>query len=89
MSTTEIISKLTEIQEYARIIDEATAAMEALKDEVKTHMGDETLLIAGPYKVTWAPVTTQRIDSSALKKDLPDIAARYTKAQTVRRFTVK
>lgn len=89
MSNSEIISKLTEIQEYARIIDEASAAMETLKDEIKAHMGDETLLIAGPFKVTYSPVTTQRLDSSALKRDLPDIAARYTKPQTVRRFTVK
>lgn len=89
MSNSEIIAKLTEIQEYTRIIDEASAALESLKDEIKAHMGDETLLIAGPYKVTYSPVTTNRLDTTALKKDLPDVAARYTKAQTVRRFIIK
>lgn len=89
MSNSEIIAKLTEIQEYTRIIEEASAALESLKDEVKAHMGDETLLIAGPYKVTYSPVTTNRLDTTALKKELPDVAARYTKSQTVRRFTIK
>lgn len=89
MSNSEIIAKLTEIQEYTRIIEEASAALESLKDEVKAHMGDETLLIAGPYKVTYSPVTTNRLDTTALKKDLPDVAARYTKSQTVRRFIIK
>lgn len=89
MSNSEIIAKLTEIQEYTRIIEEASAALESLKDEVKAHMGDETLLIAGPYKVTYSSITTNRLDTTALKKDLPDVAARYTKVQTVRRFIIK
>lgn len=89
MSTTEIIATLTELQEYTRIIEEAQASADALRDKIKAHMGDLELLIAGPYKVTWAPVTTNRIDSKALAHDHPEIASAYTKASTTRRFTVK
>lgn len=32
-------------------------------------------------------MTAARVDTTALKKDLPEIAARYTKTATARRFT--
>ncbi len=88
MSTTEIIATLTELQEYTRIIDEAQAAADALRDRIKALMGDDETLIAGPFKVTYKPVTTSRIDSKALKQDHPDIAAEYTRTTTSRRFLV-
>lgn len=88
MSTTEIISTITELQEYTRIIEEAQAAADALRDRIKAHMGDDEVLIAGPYKVTWKAVTTTRIDSKALSQDHPDIASEYSKTTTSRRFLV-
>ena len=53
MTNDELIQALEERQEMARIMDEAKAAMDAITDKIKAHMGDETLLIVGPYKVTW------------------------------------
>ena len=88
MSTTEITAKLTELQEYKRMQEELAAQIETLTDEIKSAMGDAETLTAGPYKVTWKPVTTTRIDTAALKKALPDIAAQYTRTTTARRFTV-
>ena len=89
MSQNEIIATLSELQEYVRIIEEATAAADALRDVIKAHMGDSETLTAGPYKVTWKPVTTSRIDSKALSADHPDIAEQYTRTTTTRRFSVK
>ena len=43
----------------------------------------------GPYKVTYKPITSTRIDTTALKRELPDVAARFSKASTVRRFMVQ
>ena len=43
---------------------------------------------AGEYKITWKPVTTARLDAAALKKALPDVAERFTRETTVRRFCV-
>ena len=40
------------------------------------------------WKVTWKPVTSARLDSSALKKELPEIAARFMKQTTTRRFVL-
>ena len=89
MSITEITAKVTEYQELKRMLEEIEAEMTALQDEIKAHMGDSELLMAGPYKVTYKNVTSSRVDTTALKKALPDIAAKYTKTTTTRRFEVK
>ena len=54
----------------------------------KAHVGDTEELTAGAFKVTWKPVTSARLDSAALKKALPEIAERFTKTTTSRRFMV-
>ena len=51
-------------------------------------MGDAEEIRAGEYRITWKPVTSSRIDTTALKKALPDLAAQFTKTSTVRRFSV-
>ncbi len=88
MSTAEITAKVTELQELRRMQEELSAEIEALTDLIKNHMGEQEILLAGPYKVTYKPVTTTRIDTTALKKALPEIAERFTKTSTTRRFTV-
>lgn len=89
MSTPEIISTVSELQELVRMSEELNSEIEALRDKIKAVMGDSELLIAGPYKVTWKTVTSSRLDTSALKKALPDVAAQYTRTSTTRRFEVK
>lgn len=89
MSTAEITAKVTELQELRRMQEELSAEIEALTDLIKNHMGEQELLLAGPYKVTYKPVTTTRIDTTALKKALPDIAERFSKTTTTRRFTIQ
>ena len=69
--------------------EEVNAEIESKKDQIKAYMGDSELLVAGPYKVTYKAVTSSRVDTTALKKALPDIAAQYTKTTTTKRFTVQ
>ena len=88
MSNNEIIAKLSELKEIRNMIEELTADADAITDEIKAYMGDSEILLSGPYKVTYKTVTMSRIDTTALKKALPDIAERFTKTTTTRRFTV-
>lgn len=88
MTTANIITKVTELQELRRMQEELTAEIDAITDEIKAVMGDQEELSAGAFKITWKPVTSSRIDTSALKKELPEVAARYMKTSTVRRFCV-
>ena len=85
MSIAEITAKVTELQELRRMQEELTAEIDALTDTIKEIMGTEETMLAGPYKLTYKSVTTTRIDTAALKKALPDIAAQYSKTTTSRR----
>ena len=89
MSNTEITAAVTQLQELRRMQEELTAEIDHLTDAIKAHMGTQELLLAGPYKITWKAVTSSRIDTTALKKALPDIAAQYTKTTTTRRFEIR
>lgn len=90
MSTFEIENKVQELRELKRMQEELSAEIEAIQDTIKQHMdntGMDTLL-GMDYKITWKAVTTSRLDSTALKKALPEIVAQYTKTTTSRRFVI-
>lgn len=88
MSINEIEAKARELRQLQKLIEEAQAEAEAIKDEIKAAMGDSESIIAGEYKITWKAVTTSRFDSTALKKAMPDVAERFTRATTSRRFVI-
>ena len=88
MSTTELEGKCRELRQLQNLIAEAEQEAEAIKDSIKAHMGDSEELVAGEYKVTWKAITSSRLDTAALKRALPDVAERFTKISTTRRFCV-
>lgn len=91
MATNEIIKKLTELTELRRMADELNAEIEAIQDAIKAHMteADTDTLTAGTFKVTWKAVTSVRIDTAALRNDLPEVWQEYGKTTTIRRFSVR
>ena len=88
MSTRTLESTIHEILDLKRMREELDATITALEDSIKAVMGDEELLTAGAYKVSWKTFTSSRVDTTALKKALPDIAAQFTKQTTARRFSI-
>ena len=88
MSTSEIESKVRELRQLQALIEEAQAEAEGIKDAIKAAMGDSEELRAGEYKITWKPVQSARLDTAALRKALPDVAERFTRTTTTRRFCV-
>ena len=88
MGTNELESKVKELRQLQALIEEATAEAEAIKDTIKAAMGDTEELRAGEYKITWKAVNASRIDTTALRKALPDVAERFTRITTNRRFCV-
>ena len=89
MSNPTMEAKVHELMELKRMKEEIEAEITAAEDAIKAVMGEEQLLLAGAYKVSWMPFTTSRFDSTAFRKDHADLAAIYTKTATVRRFTVR
>lgn len=88
MSINEIEAKVRELRQLQALIEEAQAEAETIKDAIKAAMGDSEAIQAGEYRITWKPVTTARIDTAALRKALPDVAERFMKETTTRRFCV-
>ena len=88
MTIAELTKTITDLQDLRRMQDELTSEIEALQDAIKAAMGDDEVITAGPWRVTYRPVTSTRIDTTALRRELPDVAARYSKTTTTRRFTV-
>lgn len=88
MSTNELESKCRELRQLQALIDEAQSEAETIKDAIKAAMGDSEAIQAGEYKITWKNVTSSKLDTAALKAALPEVAERFTRTSTTRRFCV-
>ena len=90
MSTTEITSKIEALQELEALIEEAKAEADSLRDEIKAEMlkRDTEELTAGQYIIRWTSVLSNRFDSTAFKKVMPDVYKAYTKQVASRRFSI-
>lgn len=93
MSINEMDSKIKELRELRELrcmADELAGEIDSITDSIKAHMDAEGVdTISGTdWKVTYKAVTSSRIDTSALKKALPDLAQQFTKTTTARRFCI-
>ena len=90
MATNEMITKIEELKELEAMQDELKTMIESIKDELKnalTEQGVEELEV-GTNIIRYTTVLSQRFDSTALKKKLPEIYGAYTKQVTSKRFTI-
>lgn len=90
MTQNDLTAKVHEIRELKRMQEEIAAEIDALQDAIKKHMDAAAVdtLAGTDWKITYKPVTSSRLDTTALKKALPDLAAQFTKVTTTRRFTI-
>ena len=90
MSNIEITGKIESLKDLESLIEEAKAEAEALRDEIKTEMMNRNTeeMEAGQYIVRWTSVLTQRFDTTAFKKVMPDVYKEYTKQVSSRRFSI-
>ena len=88
MSINELEAKVRELKELQTLIEKAQEEAESIKDQLKAHMGEREELRAGGYKITWKSVTSSRLDATALRKALPEVAERFTRTSTTRRFVL-
>ena len=90
MSIMEIISNIEKLRALEELIDEATAEAEALKNSIKDEMIQQNTeeIIVGRYIVRYTSVSSNRFDSTAFKKVMPDVYKAYVKQVSSRRFTI-
>ena len=90
MSAHEMSSKVKELRELKRMQEELAAEIESVTDAIKAEMEarNTDTLNGDDYKITWKEVASTRLDTAALKKALPEGAARFTKQSSTRRFVL-
>lgn len=90
MSNAEITSKVETLRELEELIEEAKAEVEAIKDELKAHMiaMNTEELNAGRYILRYVSVLSNRFDTTAFKKVMPDVYKSYTRQTESLRFTI-
>ncbi len=90
MSKQEITAKVEHIKTLQAMIDEMTAEMESVKDEVKAEMTAQGVeeMIVSCFKVRYTTVTTNRFDSTAFKKTHEELYSQYVKPTTSKRFSI-
>ena len=84
---------LSRIKKYKDLEAQKTAIekeMEALKTDLLADMQEKGLeeQKAGNWVIRWTKVLTNRLDSKALKAELPELAARFTRQTESRRFSI-
>lgn len=79
---------MKQLAQYNMIMEETSAVIEDLKDQLKQYMKENQLetLIGDDHKATYKAVVSSRLDTTKLKKDMPDVVAQYTKTTSSMRF---
>ena len=90
MSSIELSSKVKELRELRRMAEELAAEIESLQDAIKAEMNARNVeeVTGTDWQITWKPVKSSRLDTTALRKAMPDIAAAFTRESMTRRFVV-
>lgn len=86
MSSKEIVSKIEALKEWEKLAQEAAAEIEALKDSIKAEMNARNLeeLAAGQYIARFTVVVSNRLDTTALKRENNAMYQRYLRQTTSR-----
>lgn len=69
--------------------DNAKAKKQEASNHIKEIMGDYDKAICLGHSISWKPVSSERLDSKALKEAEPEIYEKYVKKSISRRFTIK
>ena len=90
MSKIELLAKIELLNKYEAMMDEIKAEADNIRNSIKAEMEAREVeeLIAGQYIVRWTSVLSNRFDSTAFKKVLPELYQAYTKQVASRRFSI-
>lgn len=87
----EMKALIKELKEFKLLKEEAEARISELENLLKAEMkaADTDKMTVDEYKLSLVVVTTQRIDSKALKEQQPDVYNEFAKSSSYERFIVK
>lgn len=87
----DIHATIKEFKEYKLLVSEAEAHLAELEKELREALkdADTDTMTVGEYQMKLTTVTTQRVDTKALKTEKPEVYKEFAKSSTYERFTVK
>ena len=90
MSKIELLAKIELLNKYEAMMEEIKAEADSIRNSIKAEMEAREVeeLIAGQYIVRYTAILSNRFDSTAFKKVMPEIYKAYTKQVSSRRFTI-
>lgn len=90
MSKVELLAKIELLNKYEAMVEEMKAQADTIRNEIKAEMDARELeeMIAGQYIIRYTAVLSNRFDTTAFKKVMPEIYKAYTKQVSSRRFTI-
>ena len=90
MSKNELITKIEALNEWEKLVEEARAEADALRDSLKAELTERGVqeLEAGQYIIRYTSVLSNRFDTTAFKKEHSDLYKSFTKQVASKRFSV-
>ena len=90
MSKIELLTKIELLNKYEAMMEELKAEADTIRNTIKAEMEAREVeeLIAGQYIVRYTAVLSNRFDTTAFKKVMPEIYKTYTKQVSSRRFSI-
>lgn len=75
MSKIELLAKIELLNKYEAMVEEMKAQADTIRNEIKAEMEARELeeMIAGQYIIRYTSVLSNRFDSTAFKKVMPEI----------------
>ena len=80
--------QILELKDIEAKISELKKKADTLKDVMKAEMGNEEHVEVDGFKVNYTIVISTTLDSTKLKKELPDLWNKYSKEGITRRFSI-
>ncbi len=90
MSMNELLSLVEEINEYNTLLEEVKEILADRQDKIKAYMTASDLeeVNVGQYFVRYQPIARNTLNTTLLKKDLPELYKSYLKVVNSTRFTI-
>ena len=90
MANNELLNKIEALNEWEALMTEAKEMADSIRDELKQHMLNENTeeLECGQYIIRYQSIVSNRFDSSAFKRLMPDVYKSFIKQSTSKRFSI-
>lgn len=82
------VERITELKNIERQIKALQAEADAIKEEIKSEMGNEEHIEVGGFTVNYTIVISTTLDSKKLKAEMPTLWDKYSKEGITRRFSI-